>query len=237
MSGRVNAGTGAVTVEFFSDQQVKFGARDIAVEADGTVTILNGNPGKFVLTAGSARTVEGELSPAGVEGSAREIVLGPGSYDDGNLQLTFDNMKVDAAFSKGALALDAYHLLSPSLRTVMEAKGIGTILGIDLESATIHVKDVWSLPGAGNPLDLSRREALNALARGASGELTGRVVTGDDCDSRQSGSNGPGRRRDRQAFRHIHLVSPNQLRNRFRFSGTWRRCSTRWRWQRPARTR
>ena len=30
----------------------------------------------------------------------------------------------------------------PRLHTVLEAKGIGTILGIDLESATIHIKDV-----------------------------------------------------------------------------------------------
>jgi hypothetical protein len=180
LSGRVNAGTGAVTVEFFSDQQVKFGAEDITVEADGKVTVATGNPGKFLLVTGSVRSIEGELSPAGIEGVARGILLGPGSYDDGNLQLTFQNMKLDAAFSKGKLALDAYHLLSPSLHTVLEAKGIGTILGIDLESATIHIKDVWSLPGAGNPLDPSRLEGLKALARGASGELTGRVVSGED---------------------------------------------------------
>jgi hypothetical protein len=145
------------------------------------VTVATGNPGKFVLVAGSVRSIEGEMSPAGVEGVARGILLGPGSYDDGNLQITFQNMKVDAAFSKGAFALDAYHLLSPSLRAVIEAKGIGTILGIDLESATIHVKDVWSLPRAGNPLNPSRLEGLKALARGASGELTGRVVADEDA--------------------------------------------------------
>ena len=209
-----------MTVEFFSDQQVKFGARDITVEADGTVTIATGNPGKFVLVAGSARTVEGELSPAGVEGVARGIVLGPGSYDDGNLQLTFQNMKVDAAFSKGALALDAYHLFSPSLRTAMEAKGIGTILGIDLESATIHVKDVWSLPGAGNPLDPSRLEGLKALARGASGELdrAGRYRR------RRAHANLEATVRDGVATGRLSdtfISSPIPLGIRLRFSGTW----------------
>jgi hypothetical protein len=180
LSGRANAGTGAVRVEFFSDQHVKFGARDITVEADGKVTVATGNPGKFLLVAGSVRSIEGELSPAGIEGIAQEILLGPGSYDDGNLRLTFKNMKVDSAYSKGTLALDGYHLLSPSLRTAMEAKGIGTILGIDLESATIQIVDVWSLPCAGNPLGPSRLDALKALAGGASGELTGRIVTGEE---------------------------------------------------------
>ena len=71
LSGRVNAGTGAVTVEFFSDQQVKFGAGDITVEADGKVTVATGNPGKFLLVTGSVRSIEGELSPAGVAGVAR----------------------------------------------------------------------------------------------------------------------------------------------------------------------
>ena len=181
LSGRASAGTGAVTVQFFSDQQVKFGAKDITVEADGNVTITTGNPGRFVLVAGSVRTIEGELSPEGIEGSARGILLGPGTYDDGNLQINFQIMKVDAAFSKGALALDAYRLLSPPLLAAMEARGIGTLLGIDLESATILIRDVWSLPGAGSPLDPSRLEGFKALARGASGELSGRVVTDEDA--------------------------------------------------------
>ena len=101
LSGRVNAGTGAVTVEFFSDQQVKFGVRDITVEADGTVTVATGNPGKFVLVAGSVRSIEGEMSPAGVEGVARGILPGPAYDDTTGLQITFKHMKVDA-FSEGS---------------------------------------------------------------------------------------------------------------------------------------
>jgi hypothetical protein len=180
LSGKSNLESGSISVEFFSDQRVRFRAEDLSVDAAGEVTVATGSPGDFRLWSTQVASVEGEIAPNVVEGVARGISLGGGFYDDGKLRIDFTDLVVDAAFSEGSLDMQPYQLFSQNVKTAMEAKGIGTLFGIDLASASFLVRDVWQLPGAGGPIGIAHLDAVEAVSQGVSGTFSATLQTVED---------------------------------------------------------